>query len=56
MTVSALVLAGMLAVLSAIGQEEALGRPDWEQQWEPVERMGWLVLAGLALLNGAAWE
>jgi hypothetical protein len=49
-------LAGMLAVLSAIAQEEVAGRPEWEAAWAPVERMGWLVLAGLALLNGAAWN
>jgi hypothetical protein len=49
-------LAGMLAVLSAIAQDEVAGRPDWDQAWAPVERIGWLVLAGLVLLNEAAWK
>jgi hypothetical protein len=41
-----LVLAGMLAVLGAIVQEDP--RQDCEACWETIERVGWVVVALLA--------
>lgn len=52
-----LVLAGMLAVLAAFVQEEVAGDcpAPWVEQWESVERAGWILISALALLDGAAW-
>jgi hypothetical protein len=50
-----LVLTGMMAVLAAISREETSGRPESEEPWEMIEKVGWIVVAMLALASGAAW-